>query len=380
MILGRKSFVDLSFRRDIPRRRISFPRRALLIVAPCIAFCLAFVSFAACKKGEPRARGPVRVGVLTQNLFFGDNLLGLARFSARGKSPRALLRKARKLTRGILRNIRFHDFPARARGIAAKIALLRPDAIGLQEAFLIRERRGLPGGWTVRHDYLKELQSALKRKNLSYTVAAVLENTDEEIPLDGRGSALRITDRLAVLVGPGVRVRSQKSGRFRNVLRKNLVLRTISFPRGYIKVDLEKSGRVFRLITTHLERLGRYKYEQNEELLRLFEKPDRPQLIAGDFNVDPGRGPGMYRDWRRRHYDAWEKKRGKAKGGTCCFRIPLTDRRHFPGSRFDLIFATEEFHPLRVKRVYARVDSRVPRPKKIWTSDHAGLFAELELR
>src|SRR5262249_26583848 len=97
------------------------------------------------------------------------------------------------------------NFPQRADALARQIVERSPDLVGLQEVTLLR--RQSPGdviiGGTipatrVELDYLAILLAALARHGGHYAVAAVVEDTDVELPLvTGLNTFddVRLTDR-----------------------------------------------------------------------------------------------------------------------------------------------------------------------------------------
>src|SRR5581483_7765632 len=80
------------------------------------------------------------------------------------------------------------DFPGRAQALAREIDLVRPDAIGLQEAAL-----GGPATH-VAYDFVSLLVEALAARGLHYAPVAVSSNYDAEVPTS-LGEDVRLTDR-----------------------------------------------------------------------------------------------------------------------------------------------------------------------------------------
>jgi hypothetical protein len=78
-----------------------------------------------------------------------------------------------------------NDFHARAELLADEIAMNRPDAVGLQEAFLWRTQSPSDPATPATHvvyDYISELLAALDARGTSYEVAESIELLDIETP------------------------------------------------------------------------------------------------------------------------------------------------------------------------------------------------------
>ncbi len=338
----------------------------------------------ACSVPSTVPGGPVRVVVYTQNLFIGADLLTLGGRSFRGKSFRQILREVEGTVDSIVRDIEFHDFPARARGIARQARTSTADVLLLQEVTLLR-RRACPGHlvWlavaqSCVYDYLEILMAALRAEGLEYRAAVVTENFDEEAP-SAKYGYVRFTDRDAILVRRDLSWSGGSDRHFRQQWERRVAVRTISLKKGYQEVTIEKAGRRFRVVNTHLERLGRFKEAQNQELLERFGKATLPTIVGGDFNADPSVDTAFFRKWRTDYRDTWAVARGARGGGTCCFSIPLTSTAHRPGARWDLLLASKHFSVQSARVVADMVRSEGPPARRLWLSDHAGVVADLTL-
>src|SRR5690606_6046892 len=155
------------------------------------------------------------------------------------------------------------NFPERAQTLAELIEQSRPHVIGVQEATLIRLQSSgdaIGGGTTpaedVFQDYLAILLDALESRGLDYRVAAIVQNADIELPmvasLDPLAfSDIRVTDFGVLLVRYDVATANPLSVNY--AVGLPLPPPINSLLRGFTAVDATVSGRMYRVVTTHLE-------------------------------------------------------------------------------------------------------------------------------
>jgi endonuclease/exonuclease/phosphatase family metal-dependent hydrolase len=117
----------------------------------------------------------------------------------------------------------------------------------------------------------------------------------QEVPLGGRDApdvlaTLRETTGLYAVEGPTLDTNARRYGNAvltRWPVRASRVL-DLSFgsrePRGALDVDIDHAGETLRIVATHLGLSARERRAQIARLLRAFDRPDLPVILAGDIN------------------------------------------------------------------------------------------------
>jgi endonuclease/exonuclease/phosphatase family metal-dependent hydrolase len=257
------------------------------------------------------------------------------------------------------------DFARRAVALAGEIAATGPDVIGIQEAAVWR------AGEEVAADHLELLEAELERRGLRYRRAAVKENGSVALP-SATGILVGLADREALLVREELDVSNVQTGAFANALAMETAQGSFSLARGWIAADV--AG--VRCVTTHLEvassaAAATVQRLQAQELVEGPAATVLPVVLLGDFNARPERATYAY--LREAGFDdAWTQANPDgAPGFTCCHAEPLDDPGDTLRARIDLILtrglvATEAL-------VVGEFDGG------LWSSDHAGVVAELGL-
>jgi endonuclease/exonuclease/phosphatase family metal-dependent hydrolase len=265
------------------------------------------------------------------------------------------------------------DFAARAAGLAAEVAAVQPDLIGLQEAAAWRTRAGEQ--LTVV-DHLELLEGELARRGARYRRVITEDVGDVELP-SAAGINVGLTNRLAILAREdGPAVANPQSGAFAGTLPIETPLGTMGLARGWASVDVELSETTVRFVTTHLEvasspAAAEAQLAQAEELIAGPADTPQPVVLSGDFNARPGRA--AYERIRSAGFeDAWTRAHPDGQDGlTCCHAMPLNDPADRLRARIDHVFtrgaltATEAFI----------VGEFGP---NFWPSDHSGVVARLQ--
>ncbi|HYG67025.1 MAG TPA: hypothetical protein VD838_05175, partial [Anaeromyxobacteraceae bacterium] len=152
---------------------------------PSIARILALsLVLAACGDDDEDDAKPVDVVVMTRNVFLGADL-----GPAIGSQSVSGFVAA---TGGILRQVTATDFATRAKGLAAEIAEIQPDLVGLQEVAMWRTGEtsveplyGIrPKASNVRYDFLELLLAELDAAGRHYEAVVIQEQFDFEAPAD----------------------------------------------------------------------------------------------------------------------------------------------------------------------------------------------------
>jgi endonuclease/exonuclease/phosphatase family metal-dependent hydrolase len=266
------------------------------------------------------------------------------------------------------------DFATRAVGLAAEVAAVRPDLIGLQEAASWRTR-GADGAVTVI-DHLETLEAELERRGLRYRRVVTADAGDVELP-SAAGISVGLTNRLAILAREdGFGLADARSGSFAATLPIETPLGTVGLARGWASVDVELPGAALRFVTTHLEvattpPAAQAQLAQAEELLEGPAATELPVVLTGDFNARPG-GAGYERLRAGGFDDAWTRANPEGPDGhTCCHAPPLDDPSDRLRIRIDLVLTRG---PIAATEAFV-VGEFGP---GLWSSDHAGVVARLQ--
>jgi len=345
-------------------------------------------------KAKPgKAKGGPKLKVLTQNLYLGSSLDPALEAGSAGE----FLGAAAQIYGGAVAS----RFPVRAAGIAKTVARTKPHLIGLQEVTRWTTLPLAAGANPPSYDFLKILQSALRKEGLSYRVAGVVNNaTIGPVPLvapqfgcvnvastSSFDCAVTLQDRDVILVRKGVRgleLGKAVTGRYAD--QQSFPVPgtdglTLDFGRGWVYVDGTLRGSKFRFLNTHLEigRFGAVQEAQAAEFLAGPAKAGRPVIATGDFNspADPNVSTtSTYADLTRRWFDDAWAVRGSAPGFTCCQSGTLDNPTKSLRTRIDLILTRG------VQTRFARVVGATPIAETTprWASDHAGVVAGLQLK
>lgn len=340
---------------------------------------LAVACAAAASLALPAAASaaPSDVKVMTRNLYLGADLIPLAT-----TPPDQFEQAAASRFETVERN----DFPTRAKAVAAEIAKVRPDIVGLQEAAIWR--RGPDGvkdgsktpATDVVYDSTEVLLKALADNGQRYRVVGGRDWFDFEAPTS-LGYDVRLTQRDVIIARVGSKVRFGRTfkGGYRTHFDPSTPVGVAQQLRGWVGVDAKLGKRSFRFITTHLEAYSPETADkQMKELLRGAARSKRRQtILVGDFNSAPGanandrgtsRGANAY-------YDAIDAgfENPMSKRLTCCQPEDLRQSQPF-GTWIDHIIVRP-----RIKAVRQGIVGN-QQVGGLWPSDHAGVWATLRLR
>ena len=296
------------------------------------------------------------------------------------------------------------NYPARARALAAEIAKVRPHLVGLQEVSLLRYQTpgdlvtgGTTPAETIAYDFLPTLLDELEALGVTYRVAAIVENTDIELPrLDGVDdvgnplfSDIRLTDYDAVLAREDVATADETAHRYQATLP--VPGTPIEVLRGFAAVDADVNGTSYRFVSTHLE--SDYYLVRNgqaQELALLMSQETLPLIVVGDFNSGPGR---VLQPGEEPAYDfltAPESMGGggfsdiwmgpslpSMRGNSCCHAGDLSNKRPGFTQRIDLVLTKNIVPPQPWQTWFINDQVGNLRTHGVWLSDHAGVFARL---
>lgn len=266
------------------------------------------------------------------------------------------------------------NFPVRAKAIAREIASKKPDLIGLQEAE--RWTLEIPDFPIVTYDFIEILLDELREIGLHYEVAALIENRVENfqnLP-DSNGNKVSFLNRNAILIrkNKGLKVIDRQASHFTTMFD--------GFPRGWCFVDVKVDGRVFRMITTHLEPLDlQTRIGQAQELINVPANTDLPLILTGDLNSPPDIPPfdRPYTTLIEAGFrDLWNEV-GVGPGLTCCQSPDLLNANSSLMIRIDYILFKNGWKAKTAVLVGEEQNDRTR--TGLWPSDHAGVFGSLHL-
>lgn len=327
---------------------------------------LAAAALAGCGEGDGDGQpaGPVGLTVMTWNVLHGGRFEGVAS-AAPAEIPAAL--------DAVWAGVEASRPRERMRAVAARIAALGPDVVGLQEAARWRsEPRG--GGAGAEYDLVALILEELRARGAVYEVAA--DESAIDVGLPGALALYQFTDRDVILARAGLRTSNPRGGTFAARLPIPSSVPggggPSGVPRAWTSVDVELQGRKVRFVSTHLETVLAVSALQAAEVVDR-AGTELPVVLVGDFNSAPGdpayellvSGAAGYRD-------AWEA--GTGPGLTCC-REALADPGAGVTQRVDLVMHrgfTARSAALVAADAASFQDGR-------WPSDHVGVVATVDL-
>jgi hypothetical protein len=353
------------------------------------------------------------VTVMTRNIYLGGNINRPIRaaMNRTGREGMLALGHANHELREVVTRT---DFPTRSKLIAAEIAAMRPDLIGLQEVGLWRhgpmqlDRVGRPDATQVDLDFLAMLLTDLANRGVRYEVVKVQQLSDVEAPaftgnpyIGTAGSAedVRLTDRDVILVRgeAGLRIEASGGGAYQQRFEVELGDTIFSFIRGYAWADVAVGSARIRFVTTHLEsQSAQLARAQAEELLKgpagdmslptviACDCNSNPASLAAHFSVPLGSGAAYRLITDEYGYaDLWlQQPGGDGPGNTASLSELVNDDTADFESRIDLVLARSATPgQIVVNRAEVTGDELSDRDpiSKLWPSDHAGVVVELQI-
>lgn len=331
------------------------------------------------------ATAPSTLSVMTRNLYVGTALSAL--FDADSMDD------VRRIAGRIFDDVEHHPYAARLGAIASEVAATTPTVVAVQEAAVIRTQR--PGDFgedpdvdalDVHVDLLDTFLSELAARGLTYEVAAETITTDVELPadVDGQHVDVRLTDRDVLLVHSSGEASDPRSGTFETALTIPMDDTEVSIERGYCSVDVGVDDADVTVATTHLE--STFVYPRQQQARELLDRlpPDRPVVLAGDFNSGPDSTAHAYELLMGSFDDAYSTLHPESDGYTCCQAADLRNDSSRHSRRIDAVLYRGGLRPVAVERVGADPADRVRidvagEARRLWPSDHAGVVATFEV-
>lgn len=282
-------------------------------------------------------------------------------------------------------------------------------------------------------DQLKLTLSALAARGAAYHAVATVENLDLRdfgqagqpagLPfgIDGTAARLIALDRAVILARDDIvaagKVRparlsceqpSADGCNFRTFVMASTPSGPLPLKRGFVAVDAVVGGREYRFVNTHLETpdpdpanpLSRFfQAAQASELieaLAMSTPPGKRLILAGDFNSSPddtllpgplplpapfdaGIVPPCMQLAQAGYHDIWTARPESGSGFTCCQLGDLSNEQSRLYKRIDMLFTRgAPASVISIELVGNRPADRTPPPgPSLWSSDHAGLIAEI---
>lgn len=354
-------------------RILSHYRRRLLVpLLTCSALALS-----ACGEDDKTPAGPVDVTVMTRNVYLGGNIFLLSQAQSRQEIP--------GIAGQLYRTVQQTNFPERAGALAAEIEATKPALVGLQEVSLYRTQypsdffsNGAVNALVDAYDFLGLLQAKLRERGLDYRIAARVKNGDAELPaalLESDPNDLtdiRLTDYDVILARGDVQTSEPVERNYTQNAQVAVGGSSVTFTRGFTKVDADVNGAKFTFVNSHLEGLMPANEQQAHELMGILEDYGQPLILVGDLNTGPGSSTPAYGIISEAGFtDAW-KEVGTGDGFTCCFSEKLldTDTSRLD-ERIDLVLYTGQgIQPVSAEVVGDELGDRTS--EGLWPSDHAG--------
>jgi endonuclease/exonuclease/phosphatase family metal-dependent hydrolase len=338
---------------------------------------------------EAKAGAGTPAVVFTRNLYLGGDITPLL-----GASDPVAAATA------IWNQIQHTNYPERAARLAAEIAEVAPDLIGLQEAvrFTVGPFPSAEFPTVELVDFVSVLRASLAARGLSYSVAVTQPNTRVALPLPMNGGLATVgyQDAVTILVRDGVETRDAIG---RNFMAKPPTALTAGIPflRGWTQVDARVGGGWIRFVNTHLEiqAFAPVQVAQTQELLASLDSSPHPVVLVGDFNSaanflapEHRKTPTYGMILQAGFHDLWTRIHSTDEGLTCCHASDLSNATADFDQRLDLIFARNKkgggggFAGAAHLDVVGEEDADhfvAPQGHGLWPSDHAGLSAVLRL-
>lgn len=360
----------------------SLSRSMRHLLVPLITSC-AVLALSACGEDDETPTGPVDVTVMTRNIYLGGNIFLLSQAKTRQEIP--------GIAGELYKTVQATNFPERAGALALEIEAASPALVGLQEVSLYRTQypsdffsNGSVNALVDSYDFLGLLQEELRKHGLDYRIAARVKNGDAELPA-ALGSDpndltdIRLTDYDVILARGDVQTSEMVEQNYVHNAQVPVGGSTVTFLRGFTKVDAEVNGAKFTFVNSHLEGIMPANEEQAHELMGILQDYGRPLILVGDLNTGPGSSTPAYDIISDAGFtDSW-KQVGSGDGFTCCVSADLKDTSitNFD-ERIDLVFYTGDgIEPASAEVVGDELGDRTS--SGLWPSDHAGTVVKFRI-
>ena len=353
-----------------------------------LAVLVAFFVLGPVLRGET---AEVQGSVMTMNMYVGADVKALLSAST--------LTALEQAVDAAYAQVLASNPPARVEKLAEEIVARGPLLVGLQEAFLIRTGNSTPPtpATQVQVDYLGMLLEDLQNLGYPYVAVATLPGIDAQAP-GTTGQDVRVTDQTVIIAAqtPELTITHEHVENFLINLRVPIPAlgTTLTDLKGWASVDAKIEGGAFRFVTTHLENLvpglplggAAIQLAQAAELVEVAAAPDRPVIMAADFNANASSTSDpsnlTYRVLIRggtngKFTDAWKQLHPTDPGFTCCQAANLQNPVSQLSQRTDLVLYRGSIQAVEASLAGNLPTDRTPTTPPLWPSDHAALEATL---
>jgi len=287
------------------------------------------------------------------------------------------------------------DFTERANALADEIAKTLPHVIGLQE--MSNTYTQIPSDFLAGnpvkasdplYNFEEILMDAIDAKGLNYTVAAVIENADVEVPmltgLDNNQNPVledvRLVDHDMILVRNDVTYSNPVSVHYDSMLVVAPEM-GIVVPRGYVKVNVEIGPASFVFANTHLESasVDELRLDQATQLVRDLSAENLSVILAGDFNSRAGSGTTYNYVTSHGFTDTWLSNTltYNTNGYTFGHQSDLMNENPDFFERIDFIFVKSTLQLGYGEGFVLGDEIRDKTPSGLWPSDHGGVVFKI---
>ena len=342
----------------------------------CIAILLLQVPWANANNTPPGNKNRV-LTVMTRNLDAGSDFKYVLQ-AASNPDPLVLLGAIGDTYQEMLDS----NLAGRAQGIAAEIQATLPDLVGLQEVTTLRTGPyGYPAD-SIVVDGLQSLMQALQDRGLHYKAVVVQTNSSIDLPAMDRSYnffTAGLTDADAVLLRTDLPVSDLQVS---NIVKKpfDVILsfsiggQSVEFSRGWISMQVQQRGKLYKFVTTHLETFDSgVQAAQANELITGPLISEVPVILAGDLNSDANQpsyenGPAFGLLQQAGFQDVWGQLQPQNPGLTWPLFAEDPPGPATPFQRIDLILTRGD----RLQNS-AIVETGMAPANGAWASDHAGV-------
>jgi endonuclease/exonuclease/phosphatase family metal-dependent hydrolase len=285
------------------------------------------------------------------------------------------------------------NFPERANAIAKEIEKTRPHVVGLQEMSNTYQQDGsdfIIGNIIIASDPLYNFQEilmdAIEAQGLNYTVAAVVENADVELPMligfSGTTPLLRdvrLVDHDIILVRNDVTFSEPEAVTYDSMLV--VPDGPIYIPRGYVKIKAKVGETEFVYANTHLESADiiSIRKGQAEQLLADLADETLPVIISGDFNSVAPSGQTYQYVLAQGYTDTWldNPLTYNENGYTFGHASNLQNETPSFRIRIDFNFINADNNPTIGEGFVLGDETRDKTSSGLWASDHGGVVTKI---
>lgn len=387
----------------------------VFVISLLLVLSMLIIPFTSASAAQEQQEEP-KINAMTYNLYLGADIFKVVEAAQTNQSSVPLV------VAEVYQTMLFTNFSARAEAIADEIAANKPQVVGLQEVTTFYKQT--PGDFLEGNtaqaedlviDFYAVLDAALKARGMYYD-AYTVTNADVELPMIDPNSPsylsdVRMVDHDVILVRKGYAASLVLADNYAVNVGMDIGGTSIEFTRGYLVVDVDVKGYVFRFVNTHLEVRGStdsvfrvVQSFQMEELIGtlawISSIDPKPIVMVGDFNSDsedvPGWGYHPVHEWlpyvppymqavNAGYLDAWLLQNKYDEGFTSGFDEYVSDPGAVLDARIDLIFVDPKdllVDKVRCDVVGDEVSDMIPNPnypgQYLWPSDHAGVVGKIK--